>query len=137
VVITNPPAGTAYLVGTPIPVDVTAVSPAGSVTNISLYRGNVFVGSLTTPPYSFVVSNAPVGSNSLYAVAIDSVGQIATSAVVRVLVANIGITITSPVEDSYVIDGASLPVSVFAALPVGTITNVDFFLDGLLLGSDS
>jgi hypothetical protein len=137
VVITNPPVGAAYLVGTPIPVDVTAVSPAGSVTNVSLYRGNVFVGSLTTPPYSFVVSNAPAGSNSLYAVAIDSVGQIATSAVVRVLVANIGITITTPVEDSYVIDGAPLQFAVFAALPSGAITNVDFFLDGIFLGNDS
>ncbi len=136
VAITNPIATSTFIVGENIPVNVIALATAGTITNVSLYRGTTLLGSADVAPYSFVVSNAPSGTNAFYAIARDSIGQVGTSVVVRVLVANIGITITSPVEDSYVIDGAPLPVAVFAALPGGTITNVDFFLDGLLLGRD-
>ncbi len=136
VAITNPPAGTAFLVGTSFPVDVIAVPVAGAITNLSLYRGNTLVGTLESAPYSFVVSNAPVGSNSLYAVIRDTLGQVGTSAVVRVLVANVGVTITTPIEDSIVNSTAPLTISAYTALPAGSITNVDFFLDGAFLGRD-
>jgi hypothetical protein len=135
--ITNPPAGSVFLVGSNIPVSAVAASGAGSVTNVSLYRGDTLVGSLATPPYSFVVSNAPVGSNSLYAVATDNIGQVGTSAVVRVLVANIGITITSPQDNSLFINTNPIALAAHTALPAGgSITNVSFFVDGNPVGDD-
>ncbi len=137
VAITNPIAGAAFLVGANIPVDIIASSSAGTVTNVGLYRGTTLLGSADAPPYSFVVSNSPVGSNALYAVAIDSIGQVGTSVVVRVLVANIGITITTPVEDSIYAGTNPITVAAFVALPNGTITNANFFLDGALLGQDT
>ncbi|HTD67856.1 MAG TPA: Ig-like domain-containing protein, partial [Candidatus Limnocylindria bacterium] len=106
VAITDPIAGSTYLVGSNIAVSATAGATAAAVTNVSLYRGSTFLGSADNPPYSFVVSNAPAGSNAFYAVATDAIGQVGTSAVVRVLVANVGVTITSPVEDQ-IFQGAS------------------------------
>src|ERR1051325_5792353 len=134
VVITNPVAGSTFLAGSNINVDVTAASAAGAITNVSLYRGSTFLGSTANPPYSFIVSNAPAGSNSLYAVAQDAIGQIGTSAVVRVLVANVGLTIIPPPDDAIFANTNPISVSVFAELPGGSITNVAFFVDGQQFG---
>ena len=137
VAITNPPAGSTYLVGDILPVEVTAASGAGAVTNVSLYNGATLIGSVTNAPYSFVISNAPAGSNSFYAVALDSIGQVGTSAVVRVLVANVGLTIVSPQDGALVASTNPIPVSVFGIVPGGTITRVDFFVDGQLFGQST
>lgn len=136
--ITSPTAGAAFLVGSNISVTVSATAAVGSVTNVSLFRGNTLVGSLTAPPYIFSVSNSPVGSNSFVAVATDSIGQAGTSAAVPVLVANIGITITAPVDNSLYLNPSSIALAAYTALPGGgSITNVSFFVDGALIGDDT
>ena len=137
VAITNPAVGAAFLVGAPITVDATAVPTAGTVTNVSLYRGATLLGSADAAPYRFTVSGAPAGTNALYAVARDSIGQVGTSAVVRVLVANIGLTLTSPTDGSVLSGTSPITASVFAAPVSGAITNVNFFIDGIFLGSDT
>jgi chitinase len=113
-------------------------STVGTIANVSLYRGSTLLGSANTAPYNFVVSNAPAGTNALYAVATDSLGQFSTSAVVRVFVANIGVTITSPSEDAVFLGGSTNPITIaaFTTLLSGSITNVSFFADGKLLGED-
>jgi hypothetical protein len=137
VAITNPVSGASFLVGDSIPVSVIAAPTAGAVTNVSLYRGATLLGSAGVAPYNFVVSNSPSGTNAFYAVAHDTIGQVGTSAVVRVLVANVGITLTSP-QDGAIYTGTNpISAAVFAALPVGQITNVNFFVDGVPFGSDS
>lgn len=135
--ITNPVAGAAFTIGTPIPVDVIASSTIGTVTNVSLYRGNVFIGSDDTAPYAFVVNGAPAGSNALYAVAQDSNGQSSTSGVVRVFVANIGLTFTAPTDGAVLTGTNPVTASVFTAPISGAITNVNFFIDGIFLASDT
>jgi len=137
VAITNPVQGTAFRVGENISVNAIAAPTAGTVTNVSLYRGAEFLGSADSAPYSFVVSNSPVGTNGLYAVARDSIGQVGTSAVVRVLVANVGITITSPTDGSILPNTSPIPVSVFSLLLSGSLTNVEFFVDGQKFGEDT
>jgi hypothetical protein len=135
--ITNPAPGTAYTLGTPIPVDVLATSLIGTVTNVSLYRGGAFVGTRETAPYSFIISNAPAGSNALYAVAQDTSGQSSTSAVVRIFVANIGITLTAP-QDALIYPNTNpITASVFAAPISGSITSVNFYVNNLFFGTDT
>ena len=136
VAITNPVAGTAFLVGSNFTVDAIAASGAGSVTNVSIYRGSTLLGSANVAPYSFVVSNSPVGSNLLYAVATDSIGQVGTSAVVRVLVADVGITLTSPQDGTIFNTTNPINLSAYTALPSGSVTNVNFFVDGVSVGQD-
>ena len=137
VAVTSPTNGSVFLVGTNIGVTVTASSTASTITQVSLYDGPTFLGTVAAAPYTFVISNAPPGSNSLYAVATDSLSQIVTSGVVRVLVANYGLTITSPNEDAIFQGTNPITAAVFTILPAGAITNVNFFIDGQPFGQDT
>ncbi len=135
--ITSPTNGSVYLAGNSINVSVAASSIASTITKVDLYDGATFVGTASTAPYTFVITNAPPGSNSIIAVATDSLSQVVTSGVVRVLVANPGITITSPSEDSIFQGTNPITVSVYGLLPAGSITNVNFFVDGQPFGEDA
>ena len=137
VAVTTPTNGSVFLVGSNIDVSVAASSSASTIAQVSLYDGPTFIGTVLTVPYNFVISNAPPGSNSLYAVATDSLSQVVTSGVTRVLVANVGLTITSPLDDSVLTGTNPITAAVFGIVPGGAITNVDIYLDGALLGSDT
>jgi hypothetical protein len=137
VTITSPSSGSVFPVGGIISVKGNASSISGIITNVSLYNGPRLLGSTTNTPHNFVVSNPPVGTNSFYAVAADSLGQVGTSAVVRVLCANVGITLTAPSDTVTFLSTNPLAVSAFSMLPAGSITNVRFFVDGQLIGQDS
>lgn len=136
VAITVPSEGAVFLTGSNIDVTATASSAVVAITNVSLYAGGSLVGSVTNSPYTFTVSNAPAGSNSLFAVATDSSSQVVTSAVVHVLVVNAGITIVSPVADAVFQSTNPITATVVGLLPAGSITNVSFFVDGQPIGQD-
>lgn len=136
VAITVPSEGAVFLTGSNIDVTATASSAVVAITNVSLYAGGSLVGSVTNSPYTFAVSNAPAGSNSLFAVASDSSSQVVTSAVVHVLVVNAGITIVSPVADAVFQSTNPITATVVGLLPAGSITNVSFFVDGQPIGQD-
>jgi hypothetical protein len=134
ITIDSPIGGGIFPVGSNIAVNATAMSITGSITNVNFYRGPQLLGSATAIPCNINVKNAPAGTNSLYAVAMDSIGQIRTSAVVSVLVASVGITIASPSADAVFNNANPITVSAFPMLPTGSITNVSFFVDGQLIG---
>lgn len=136
VTIASPVAGSVVPIGSNITINVNAFSIAGPITNVSLYRGAMLLGGVTNASYSFVVSNAPAGTNVFYAAATDSIGEMGTSAVVRVLVATVGITITSPAHGAILQGTAPIAISAFPMLPSGSITRVNFFVDGQLIGQD-
>ena len=54
----------------------------------------------------------------------------------NILVANLGLTITSPAEDKIFQGTNPIPVSAVALLAGGSITNVNFFVDGVPFGQD-
>jgi RNA polymerase sigma factor (sigma-70 family) len=135
--ITSPRAGTIFQRGDSITVSATASSVAGVVSNVTLFRGSTLIGSRNEAPWNFIVSNAPAGTNSLYAVAMDSDGRFGTSAVVRVLVASPGITITSPSEEAIFLNASRITVSAFSTLANVAITNVSFFIDGAVIAQDT
>jgi hypothetical protein len=93
--VTLPMSRSPALAGSNIEVKVMASSIGGAITNVSLYSGPLLIGNAPNVPATFVVSNAPAGTNSFHAVTMDSIGQIGTSAAARVLVAKIGITIVA------------------------------------------
>ncbi len=134
--LVSPIGGSVVLTGTPIPVEATATAAIGSITQVDLYRGNTLLGSLSTVPYSVLDTNAPAGTNSFYAVATDTLGQVTTSATRNVFVANLGVTITAPVDGSVYLNGSPVTVQVFPMLSSGSITNVEFYVDGIKFGED-
>ncbi|MGZ5527963.1 MAG: glycoside hydrolase family 9 protein, partial [Limisphaerales bacterium] len=86
--ITSPIAGAVYSGTSNVTITASASTGNGSITNVAFYQGSTLLGNDTTSPYSFVWSNAPLGTYSLTAKATDSTGATATSSPVSIVVSN-------------------------------------------------
>jgi hypothetical protein len=135
--IISPTNGEIAYVGHPFDFEVEAEVGNPPIGRVEFYRGASLLGSDTTSPYSLSVSNSPLGTNLLSAVAVDGGGIRWTSAVVRVVVLNLGVTIVSPLDGAIFQNTNPVGVSVVASLPSGTITNVEFFADEQKFGQDA
>jgi len=67
-------------------ITATATVSPGTVTNVGFYIDNVLVGNATAAPFGYIASGVSAGAHALKAVARDSAGNSATSAVVNVTV---------------------------------------------------
>ncbi len=85
-VLTSPADGTAFQVPADIPLMASASDSDGAIAFVELYNGDVLLGTVTSAPYFFVWSNAPVGSHTLIAKARDNGLAITPSASVRIIV---------------------------------------------------
>ncbi len=113
------------------------VSP-GTVTNVDFYVDAALVGSDATSPFNYNVSGATAGAHTLQAVAWDNNGISATSSVVNVTAANLppSVTVTNPANASQILVGSSVSIGA-SATDDSTVTNVNFYVDGGLVGSDN
>jgi RHS repeat-associated protein len=94
VTITSP-SGTnnAYAIPVSFDIFVTATSPTGAtVSHVDLLSNGAPFGTLTSPPYIFHFPNAPPGTYTFSAVAIDNFFQSNTSAPVKVQVFDASLT---------------------------------------------
>ncbi len=138
VTITAPANGQVFPVGTPITVEAQATMP-GAILGVAFRANGALLGNDTTAPYGVTYNNAPIGTNLLIAVATDSLGNSATSAVVRVVVrANQApaVTLVNPAaDDILVVDRVTLNAT--ASDTDGSIAQVRFFEGSTLWGSDT
>jgi Big-like domain-containing protein/calcineurin-like phosphoesterase family protein/purple acid phosphatase-like protein/immunoglobulin I-set domain protein len=137
--ITSPSNGTVFTLGEPIPVSVgiTPDFPNPPATRVDFYVGSTLFASSDTAPFSATATNVPAGSNTIYAVAISSTGQPIQSPVVRIFVQKIGVTILTPFEDTVFQSTNPITVTAWSYLPSGSITNIEFFVDGVKFGEDT
>ncbi|HMJ66387.1 MAG TPA: Ig-like domain-containing protein, partial [Candidatus Binatia bacterium] len=135
--ITSPTNGAVFQTGAPIPVDVQASVPNPPVTRVDLYRGGILIGSDSAAPYSITASNSPLATNMFFAVAVDSAGLSWTSAVVRVAVLDIGVTIVSPPDGQLYANANPITINAATLLTAGAMTNVQFLADGVTVGEDA
>lgn len=70
---------------------VTTAANPGAVTNVQFYVDNLLVGNSTNSPFSFIASGISSGSHTLKAVALDTIGNRATSSPVSISVTNAAI----------------------------------------------
>ena len=136
ITLLSPTNGAVYLAGQDIPLAAAASAQSGSVKQIDFYCAGSLAASVVQAPFEAILANAPSGSNAVHAVVTDSSGQVATSAVVRILVANVGVTITSPADGTVFANNNPVTVGTVTLLPSGSITNVAFFVDGEKFAED-
>jgi hypothetical protein len=91
--ITSPANGATFAAGSLIPVNVSASSPTGLVTSVTLYGNGYRIGGTATPPFDLDIGSLTPGSITLTAVAIDQLSVPTTSAPVTV-------TVTGPAPPS-------------------------------------
>jgi hypothetical protein len=84
--ITSPSNGAVFTQPVNITINATASDGDGTVVRVDFYDGATKLGQDTTAPYSFAWNNAPAGSHSLTAVAVDNLGASTTSTPVNITV---------------------------------------------------
>ena len=86
VLITNPVDGACYTAPATIPIQATATTTTGNVSQVEFFCGATNLGEAVTPPYSITWSNVPPGAYVLTASATNSIGNFRVSPAVHVTV---------------------------------------------------
>lgn len=140
--ISSPSSGATYDVGDNITISATASDADGTVSSVEFYAGSNMIGTDSSEPYTVVWNNVAQGSYTLMSKAIDNEGASSFSSGVNITVGSVSnqnpdISITSPSMNESFDEGANVAITVNATDADGTISRVEFFLDGVLLGEDT
>jgi RHS repeat-associated protein len=114
----------------------TASDADGTIAKVDFYQGATLLGSATTSPYSFSVSNLIAGSYSFSVVATDERGIATTSPAISVRVNALPtVSLTSPTTGAVFITPAAVTLTATAADGDGSVTKVDFYQGTTLIST--
>ncbi|MFC4401114.1 Ig-like domain-containing protein, partial [Mariniflexile soesokkakense] len=138
--ITSPSEGAQYLIGSDVTINASASDSDGNVNQVEFFVDGESVGIDTTSPYS-VNWTIGDGSYSLTAVAADDDLVTTTSTAVGVtgnLLPNTPptVSITNPTNGSSYDEGTNVPITAVAADVDGSVSQVEFFANGVSIGVD-
>lgn len=120
-------------------ITATASDADGSVTQVEFLIDDVVVSTDASSPYAYSWT-ATAGSHTIKARATDNLGLAATSSVANIAVAvNTPPTaaITSPLASATYIAPAAVIINATASDADGTVTQVEFFVNGASVGVDA
>ncbi len=135
--ITSPADGTGFITGTVVNIAATAADAGGSVTGVEFFVDGVSVGTDNTAPYTATYTGV-IGSHTITAVATDNEGATTTSSSVIINVQNNpapNVAITAPAAAAGFITGDVVNITA-TATDNGSVTQVQFFVDGVSVGTD-
>jgi len=138
--ITGPAEGTVFTLPATVTVTADASDSNGSVTSVAFFANGMSIGGDTAAPYGVTWTNVPAGSYTLTAVATDDLGATTVSAPVHITVpSNIApsVSITSPSDGASFVSPAAFSIDATAADSDGTIQQVAFYANNVLLGTDA
>jgi len=139
--VTNPVTGSAYTVGASLNITANAADSDGTITQVAFFVNGVQLSVDTTSPYaSSAWTPGSTGVYTLTALATDNTGNVTTSAPVTVTIgANAAptVAITSPSAGLSFSLGNNVLIAAAAADSDGTVASVQFFANGLSIGSVS
>jgi len=119
-----------------IALSASATDAVGTITRVDFYQGTSLIGSVTAVPYNFSWSGVAAGVYSLSAVATNDAGMTSSSSAVTVTVdAPPTVAISSPANGATFIAPATINLAANATDTVGTVTKVDFYQGGSLIGT--
>ena len=133
--ITAPTNGANIITGTSTSITANATDSDGTISQVEFFIDGVSVGVDVTSPYSNTYV-ATVGSHTILAKATDNSGDLTTSSSVTINVANNqapSISLTAP---SAAIDADVVSLSATASDVDGSIAQVQFYVDNVLVGTD-
>ena len=134
VAIIWPTNNAVFTFGTPVTITATAYDLDGTVTNVQFFNGINLLGTAGAngTNYTLVWTNAPLGTNTLVAVATDNNGLSKTSAPVVITVFNLATTvqIISPINQTLLARSNAIISAMATNSTAGmTISNVEFFVN--------
>ncbi len=136
--LTAPVNNSAYTAPASINMTATAADSDGTIASVDFYQGTTKLGTDTTAPYAFSWSNVASGTYSLTAKATDNKGAVTTSSTVTVKVNQPpAVTISAPPDNTILLTPATATISATASDSGGSVSKVEFYRDGVLLGTDT
>ncbi|MBD1572378.1 chitinase [Vibrio sp. S17_S38] len=138
VTLTTPQDGSVVLAGSDVNVTAQASDPDGSITSVEFFANGASLGVDTQAPYSAQWSATLVGSNSIKAVATDDENNQAESlAQVTVSDKPVVTRLISPTSGTSVGLGKNVQLVAQATSITGSISSIDFFVNGSLIDTDT
>ena len=134
-------AGSNGIVGDIIALTSTAADVDGSVAQVEFFVDNVSVGVDNTAPYS-VDWTSTLGVHAIKAVATDNLGLTGTSSTPNITIAannppSASIASTSPSIAGSIIAPTVITINANAADSDGSVTGVEFLINGEVVGTDN
>ncbi|GAA5647279.1 Ig-like domain-containing protein [Vibrio proteolyticus] len=138
VTLTSPAQGQVFLAGSNVTLNADASDSDGSISKVEFFANSQSLGSLAQPPYRTGWSATTLGSNTLKAVATDNEGNRAESSVtVTVSDQDLVVALTSPASGQNLALGKATTLSADATSLTGSIRQVDFVVNGAVVGTDT
>ncbi|HZZ21010.1 MAG TPA: Ig-like domain-containing protein, partial [Opitutaceae bacterium] len=140
VLLTAPANNATVIVNNPTTLNATASAPNGNIVSAKFLVDNVMLQTITKYPYSVIWTPANLGNYQLSVEVTDNVGDKTTSAISNVTViapAGPSVSFVSPAAGSTVSSGSSVTLTANASSPSGTIAQVQFFENGIPIGTVS
>ena len=136
--ITAPSNAAVIVVGTTNAFTANAIANAAGATiaNVQFFANNVSLGTDTTVPYSATFSPTAIGAYTLTATATDTAGNQATTTITVTVNDPPSVSITAPAASASVPTGSATMVSATASDSNGTVAQVQFFANGVSIGTD-
>jgi len=140
VALITPVNNASYSAPASFTLNAVAFDADGTVAKVEFYAGDFSLGSATVAPYTLSLNGLQVGTHELTAVVTDNRGARTVSEPVTVTVHPItdpAVAITSPLADANIGGPAQITITANATDSDGTITKVEFLVNGLKVGEDS
>ena len=124
---------------TNLTLSATATDTDGNIASVEFYDGDVLLGNaslVSGSQYDFSWANPSFGSHLLSAVATDNLGKTQFADPVTIKINGTAtVAITGPASNSTVNTPANVTIVANASVTGGTISQVDFYADEVLLGT--
>jgi RHS repeat-associated protein len=134
--LTAPAAGSVVQAPGSVLLSADATDTDGKVTKVDFFQGTTLVGTATTAPYTFPVSNLAAGIYNFNATAADDRGGVTTSTAATVIVnAAPAANLTSPTPNAVFTAPANIPISADVADTDGTVSSVEFYFGTTLIAT--
>jgi RHS repeat-associated protein len=138
IVLITSPGSSPISAGASVTIAADAVSPAGGIASVSFYKGSTLLGTATSPPYQYNWTDVPAGSYTLAATATDNNGHTSTATQpVQVGQPNLlpSVSVTNPTPSFVFTAPASIKIDATASDADGTVTQVEFLQNGVVMGA--
>ena len=140
IAVNSPTTGSSIPVNTPQVIAATASATNGTVTSVQFLANGVAIGKTNAFPYVVNWTPTTPGLFTLTAVATDNTGAVANSLPTTVTVVTgtaPAVVLSSPAGGSSLVSGSVQTIIANASAGTGTIASVQFFANGVSLGTDT
>jgi hypothetical protein len=137
--ISSPATGASFITGANISLTATANDADGTISSVEFFVDGISAGTDNSSPYTATYTGATAGTHTITATATDNSSATTTSASVSITVNSNPaptVSITSPANGASFITGTIIPIIV-TATDNGSVTSVEFFVDGNSIGTDN